>query len=84
MASKSSAQTSCTTSFQIILFFGNPYFDDKLTITIVWTELFGAMKAPRNRPHESDTDKPKKIFFKIFFEYLWSKPPFFDQNLTMF
>jgi hypothetical protein len=67
MASKSSAQTSCTTSFQIILFFGNPYFDDKLTITIVWTELFGAMKAPRNRPHEPDSDKPKKNIFKFVF-----------------
>ena len=67
MAPKSSAQTSFTTSFQIILFFENPYFDDKLTITIVWTELFGAMKAPRNRPHEPDSDKPKKKYFLQYF-----------------
>jgi len=60
-----------------------PYFDPKLAITIVWTELFGPLKAPRNRPHELYSTKQNKNDFFHFFQILWSNNPFFDQILTI-
>ena len=60
-----------------------PYFDPKMAITIVWTELFGPMRAPRNRHHELYSNKQNKNNFFHFFQILWSNNPFFDQNLTI-
>ena len=52
-----------------------------LAITIVWTELFGAMRAPYNRQHELYPIRPKNksfdLNFDLFMVKLWSN---FGQN----
>ena len=54
-----------------------------LTITIVWTELFGAMRAPYNRQHELYPIKPKNksfdLNFDLFMVKLWSN---FGQKMS--
>ena len=73
--------------FSVKMTFFWPRFDHILTpkwpITIVWTELFGAMRAPRNRRHELNSKTPN--FFKkiMFFLNFMGKMTFFDSNLTI-
>ena len=62
-----------------------PYFDPKWSITIVWTELFGPMRAPRNRPHELHSiEQNKKNIFFIFFKFYGQITIFLTQIWPLF